>query len=471
MLTPASLSFALILAACGDDPTTDTDTGSDATADVADAESDTSPDTVEPDATDVEIGDSDTDPDTEPDVDAAPDADTDTEPPYLPCGGDGATAATSPVIAGALADTYTLVYDEIVAGGPWADGAEVTAVLGDDDTITVDGVSMTGPLMRGGIRTSVAEAVWCSGQWEYAVSDIDNDTFNEINLFDRTRADGDGLATFVGQLTEVFDGVDMSLVTPYAGTWNVTRVWDGSHERETLTIDEDGNVDFDTGVNVPVSTATAVYDRIGCCTRVQVDYTPSASNGWTTSINFHLEADGESFLLKDVVRSHQGEDGTGSGVDDVSVLTLPEVPEPTAATPDGGDNRISGTVDGTLYSIVDAGPDSPVFGTFSIRAQNPTGGEEPGLTIWQITAPAEIGEYPCFQLDGTPPFIGWRTPGAPPYGTTGDTGDCVVHVDAITLDGMTLTSVAGRFSAVLRDSHRNLVATVEDGAFFYEASE
>ena len=65
---------------------------------------------------------------------------------------------------------------------------------------------------------------------------------------------------------------ELSIVIPFAGTYNVTSDPDNVHDRETITIGSDGSVDFDTNVSFSAADAQAVYDRIECCKRIQISY-------------------------------------------------------------------------------------------------------------------------------------------------------------------------------------------------------
>jgi hypothetical protein len=114
---------------------------------------------------------------------------------------------------------------------------------------------------------------------------------------------------------------------------------------------------------------------------------------------------------------------------------------------------------------------APIVGTFTLRGQNASDAEtDPGLTIWTLTAPAQTGFWSCRAEElASRADVRWRSPGAPPWGSGDNTGDCMIWVDAIETDGNTLLSVEGRFVAALRDSHRNRVGIVQDGAFRYDA--
>lgn len=65
---------------------------------------------------------------------------------------------------------------------------------------------------------------------------------------------------------------ELAIVFDYAGTYDVVEETTGTHDRKTITIGEDGSVDFDTDISFAASDVQAVYDRIECCLRIQLSY-------------------------------------------------------------------------------------------------------------------------------------------------------------------------------------------------------
>ncbi len=65
---------------------------------------------------------------------------------------------------------------------------------------------------------------------------------------------------------------ELSIVIPFAGTYNVINDTESLHSRGTITIGSDGSVDFDTDISFSAADAQAVYDRIECCHRIQISY-------------------------------------------------------------------------------------------------------------------------------------------------------------------------------------------------------
>lgn len=104
-----------------------------------------------------------------------------------------------------LVASYDLIYDRINAGGPFADGESVTAVVGGDNSLQINGTTLTNPfnLLIGG-SPNPAEINWIDTDagLMYGLSSNDTGTFNEINVAD---VSGNDIA-FLGQLTEAPDG-------------------------------------------------------------------------------------------------------------------------------------------------------------------------------------------------------------------------------------------------------------------------
>ncbi len=99
------------------------------------------------------------------------------------------TAATVPA---SFAGTYNLSYSLSAAGGPFSSGQAVTLVVGTDNSLCVDGKTLTAPVLRNG---NGHEAIWkdTAASVEYALSSLING-FNEVNV------GGLGGSPFYGQL-------------------------------------------------------------------------------------------------------------------------------------------------------------------------------------------------------------------------------------------------------------------------------
>ncbi len=111
------------------------------------------------------------------------------------------TAATVPA---SFQGTYTTTYDLINNGGPFAQGEEVVFVLGADNSLCINGLTLTDPVHVNG---NAVEAIWTdsANNISYAISNFTS-TFNEVNV------SGPNFSPFYGQLSgsKASDSTDCS---------------------------------------------------------------------------------------------------------------------------------------------------------------------------------------------------------------------------------------------------------------------
>ncbi|MES1944624.1 Metal-dependent hydrolases of the beta-lactamase superfamily I [Salinisphaera sp. PC39] len=193
-----------------------------------------------------------------------------------------------------LAGTYNLSYNEVEAGAPFTDGQAVTATIGGDGSLQIDGKTLTGPrfcVFSGSAHTP--EVIWADpdSSIEYALTDNDSGNFNEINVGDASRPRDFGdtqLPTFLGQLLEdEGDGNDPALEAFKAlgGDFNPYVVFKGGTAfSDAYALDQQVpfSIDPDTGVVTvdsqytldPEETGYSLADRIDNATpRYQIDLT------------------------------------------------------------------------------------------------------------------------------------------------------------------------------------------------------
>ncbi len=101
----------------------------------------------------------------------------------------------------------------------------------------------------------------------YSMSLIDDTTINEINVFDISGV------SFLGQFTPINNNTG-NIVANYEGSYTVTNVLNGSHTRMSVSIDADGNIDFDTNVMLDAGNFALVSDRLDCCDGIWIDMDP-----------------------------------------------------------------------------------------------------------------------------------------------------------------------------------------------------
>lgn len=115
----------------------------------------------------------------------------------------GAGVTTPGTINSALVGSYTLTYEQAAAGGPFSDGESVNITVGSDGRLTVPAGVLGNPFYRSfGGTPNTAEIIWLDGsaQIEYALSNNDSGSFNEINVGDASQAQASGVPAFLGQL-------------------------------------------------------------------------------------------------------------------------------------------------------------------------------------------------------------------------------------------------------------------------------
>ena len=221
-------------------------------------------------------------------------------------GGGTPNGDTTPATVHAdLVGSYNLVYSQNAAGGPFAEGQMVTATVGSNSTLMINGKTLTNPFNRayGGPPNSF-ELIWWDEEdnIEYALSDNQNGSFNEINVGDASNAQANGIPGFLGQLKEDIGGgsgpTNLELVTALAGNYSITATNSGSHSRGTLSINDDGDIDFDTGASFTQADIDVIYDRLSCCNRVGVQMNQMDGQSGEQRPEINLYVDGSNNLIR-----------------------------------------------------------------------------------------------------------------------------------------------------------------------------
>lgn len=103
-----------------------------------------------------------------------------------------AQTETPATVPSSLTGTYDLTFTMTSAGGPFSNGQSVTVVFGVDNTLCIEGKTLTSPVLRNG---NPHEATWAdsSANLEYSLSSLVSG-FNEVNVF------GPNSSPFYGQL-------------------------------------------------------------------------------------------------------------------------------------------------------------------------------------------------------------------------------------------------------------------------------
>lgn len=111
---------------------------------------------------------------------------------------------TGASVNAALVGTFDLVYAQTTQGAPFTDGQVLQAVVGSDNSLQLPGVPLlTNPFFRSFGSPNTAEVIWLDSvsHIEYALSNNDSGTFNEINVGDASNPQStSGIPGFLGQL-------------------------------------------------------------------------------------------------------------------------------------------------------------------------------------------------------------------------------------------------------------------------------
>jgi|GEM_PF-1768002 len=157
-------------------------------------------------------------------------------------------------------------------GAPYVDNQEVKMTFSSAGQLFID----DDPAANDGDEINIAtftlvgsEYIWqdASNGHAYALSLKPDGSINEVNV--SNSASG----MFLGQFITIDNNAN-SLVANYQGNYDVTSVDKGSHSRMTVSIDANGNIDFDSAVQLNSSDFDLVSDRLSCCNGIWIDMKP-----------------------------------------------------------------------------------------------------------------------------------------------------------------------------------------------------
>lgn len=149
-----------------------------------------------------------------------------------------------------LVGEYLLDYEASTTGGPFTDGETVTAIVTTASELQIAGKTLSDPFVRSG---NTAEIIWldASDDIEYALTNNDSGTFNEINVGDASNPQStSGIPGFLGQLTEqqtTGGGSAPSQIVALAGSYDLDVVAKNGAYRSGYTLNQ--------GVDVVISDA------------------------------------------------------------------------------------------------------------------------------------------------------------------------------------------------------------------------
>lgn len=235
-----------------------------------------------------------------------------------PTPSDGALAcnSTDATLNSELVGSYDLVYSQNAEGGPFTDGQAVTAVVNANGSLQINGSTLTDPrfcVYNGTPHTP--EIIWVNGnQIEFALTDNDLGTFNEINVGDgaapRDFADTQ-LPKFLGQLRlqESGSGAPEKLLA-IAGNYSPVVVKKSADMASTYTLGDSLPVTIDATTGVitvdgqytldPAAESFAFFDRSDNSTpRYQIEVTSG-----DIKLTYQAFLDGDEVVAHSLRRSN-----------------------------------------------------------------------------------------------------------------------------------------------------------------------
>ncbi|MDZ4297210.1 MAG: hypothetical protein U0998_03100 [Moraxellaceae bacterium] len=278
---------------------------------------------------------------------------------------------------------------------------------------------------------------------------------------------------------------NIAVLTAFAGTYTVTGTAAGveshgargvatrDHERGTIMIAGNGNVDFDVGISLPANSIVALFDRRSLCDldpqfdraacRIHVNY---GANDSGAKLELFLALD------KTTVLEIRYQDGQGG----ITRAAIGAANEPEPGTGDGaalgGKDGATGTFDGVTYTFAkdDA---AAIFPNTGWQALNPLvaveqrryqfdafkseNGNVDVLTFWRLSGvPGSIGTHACGTEQGnTLPVVRLMV-----AGVLRDSTSCSITITEFDMPfGSAFGTVLGTFTAVIDGK------TVSDGYF------
>lgn len=295
-------------------------------------------------------------------------------------GGGSSNSATLPAyVAGQIVD---MEFCCSTAGAPYVNGEIVKFTFSSSGSLMLtDQYTLVAATFTNNSNSNAELYVWDDGTYSYELSVL-NQAIHEVNV--SLSAD----STFLGQFTPTSggnSGIDLSLVIALTGTYNVDTINFGTHSRMTITINAQGGVDFDTGMNFPAASAVSIYDQTGCCNRIDVEYGEINGISPNASLRFYLDGSGalQQIVLQSepnittvtdlVVSTSNG--GAGSSTPFTIDFTLPA--DVTACDPSQLTEFTGSTLLGSLNASVfgwNGDTDEP-GAFFEVMQDNPSSGQ------------------------------------------------------------------------------------------------
>lgn len=395
-------------------------------------------------------------------------------------GSGGNTPAT---VNAALVGNYTLNFYQ--GGGEgcgtacsYTEGQSVAVTVGANGDLTLPNKVLSNPFYRSyGGTPHLPEVIWLdsAANVEYALSDNSNGTFNEINVGDASRKQGNtDIPVFLGQLRKPQNN-SVSALTAFAGTYSLAYQYSGTAVGWTsVTIGNDGAIIFNGGSGPSITAANikTVYDRINCCGRVDVELNININTDNVINSNDRIS------LYKDEsssLRAIEYNTGNPNFLSNNTGVRISAGTVPALAAHDGtaipATNAIHGTLSGSNLHFSTFGMASGNVHGFTIEANDGSTGIAP---LWLIsatpgTAITAGATYDCGRSSSKHVFINVRRIAAASLLSTDYGGRCSITVTKFVLASGVLEALEGTFTAEVMDGSSQAIParSVVNGVFRY----
>lgn len=410
-----------------------------------------------------------------------------------PSGGLGNTVTAS--LNASLAGTYNKVfYGEGVGCGAacsFTEAQPVSFAL-SGNVLSLPGKTLSNPyfrILQGAITPHTPEIIWRDGNIEYALTDNNSGTFNEINVGDISAPTSAGLPKFLGQIRAA-QTMGIANVTQFAGTYTKGFQYYGPIDGTkaptwtSVTIGTNGAITFNggNGPSLTVLQMGAINDFTGCCGNVQVRSTINITAGDTVvdnldSIRLFRNAAGQ---LSGIEYYVDGVDNGSSANNYVGVLLGARAALPAhngAAIP--ASNQVRGTANSVIYAVpvpdgIGGAYSRTSQGGFNVTASVGSGsalqqwvvkGDRLGFLSAGNTFSCQVQNNGASNVDASIQF----TAGSNIYRSI-DGGRCLITLTNVTTTGVSpdivVTSFEGTFVAELYTFKRDLPPLIiNDGVF------
>jgi hypothetical protein len=223
------------------------------------------------------------------------------------CSKDGDNPTQNDQGGGSLPSTianaqFNLEVTFAASAAPYQMGQQALFSFGSDGSLSIDldpNTNNGNELRLTNFSLEGLEYVWSdqAAGYKYALSLDADDSINEVNVFDTDD-------NFLNQWTPIKTGnPELALIQDLAGTYSVSNVLLGSHDRMSVIIAADGSIDFDNSIQFDPADYALITDRLDVLDGIWIDMLPYPSTPYPRLELFVDPAD-QTQLVKMIYRSN-----------------------------------------------------------------------------------------------------------------------------------------------------------------------